>query len=178
MENIRQNLIAAGVKPNDKDVIDVKLLAIDPGSYQTGYALIRTGDAEILEYGDKIDNRQIRRRIMQRDYDILVIEILAHMGNKGGASLYETAYWIGRFREASRMKNCHLMYRREEYMHFFGTGSGNDSAIIATLKGRFGDKGTKKDPGWTYGLSGDAWQAFGIGVIAADKLNNRVHLED
>jgi len=140
--------------------------------------MVDTADCSILEIQDGLCNKEVRKRLMNHNYDVLVVEILAHMGNVGGASLYETAYWIGRFIETAKIKNFHLMYRREEYMHFFGKGTGNDSVIIQTLTRRFGEKGTKKDPGLTFGLANDAWQAFGVAVIAADKLNNRVHLED
>jgi hypothetical protein len=43
--------------------------------------------------------------------------------------------------------------------------------LIRVLKDRFGEKGTKKNPGLTYGLIADMWQAFAIAVMAYDNLN-------
>jgi hypothetical protein len=43
-----------------------------------------------------------------------------------------------------------------------------DGNIRQALIDRFGPVGTKKNPGWFYGFSGDVWQAYAVGVTYAD----------
>lgn len=51
---------------------------------------------------------------------------------------------------------------------------GGDSHVISALVERFAPgvrnkgKGIKKDPGYFYGFTGDAWQAYALGVVFLD----------
>ena len=44
-----------------------------------------------------------------------------------------------------------------------------DGNIRQALIDRFGPVGTKKAPGWFYGVSKDVWAAVAVGVTWADK---------
>ncbi len=56
----------------------------------------------------------------------------------------------------------------------FGLPRGNDTTVMAYLAYRFAPgvqnhgKGTKKDPGFFYGVKGDAWAAVALGVAFID----------
>jgi hypothetical protein len=147
----------------------MKIFAIDPGTTESGYAL--WDGAKILDFG-KTGNENIKLHLATMDFDIAAIEMIASYGMPVGKEVFETAVWIGRFSEICELKNKanKLVYRRDVKLHHCGTSRAKDSNIIQALKDRFGDKGTKKNPGITYGMKKDAWQAFALAVYFYDNL--------
>ena len=85
-----------------------------------------------------------------------------------GQEVFETCVWIGRFIQASR-KETQLIYRKDVKLNICNSMKATDASIIKALKDRFGDKGTKANPGWFYGFSKDVWQAYALGVTYLDK---------
>jgi hypothetical protein len=63
-----------------------------------------------------------------------------------------------------------LVDRLSVKKHICPAQRSNDSIIRNKLIERFGDKGTKDNPGHTYGLKSHAWQAFALGIYCQDKL--------
>ena len=145
------------------------ILSIDPGSEQSAYVVL-DDKYEILEF-DKIDNDSIVEMLfrLQSNYTV-IIEMIASYGMPVGAEVFDTCVWIGRFMQAS---NCpvELVYRKEVKLNLCGVTRAKDSNIIQALKDRFGDKGTKKNPGKLYGIKADCWQALALGVTYLDKQN-------
>jgi hypothetical protein len=148
------------------------ILAIDPGSTESAYVVL---DKELrpVKFG-KINNfdllNDLKMDRFHRDYDInhFVIEMIASYGMGVGKEVFETCVWIGRFAERANFKEVRYIYRKDEKMNLCGTMRAKDSNIIQALKDRFGDKGTKKNPGWFYGFSKDIWQAYAVGVTYYD----------
>jgi hypothetical protein len=146
----------------------MKILAIDPGNEESAYVL--WDGKKILDFG-KVSNFVLLENKLKPDdfdfpYDHCCIEMVASYGMPVGKTVFDTVFWIGRFFE-----NCHavcLIYRKEVKIHLCGQTRAKDSNIIQALKDRFGDKGTKKAPGLTYGLSKDVWQAFALAVYYYD----------
>jgi hypothetical protein len=145
----------------------MKLLAIDPGTIESGFVI--WNGINILDYG-KTANQNISSHIVTMESDIVVIEMIASYGMPVGKEVFETALWIGRYIQLCDLKPVpnHLIFRREVKLHHCGQVRAKDSNIIQALKDRFGDKGTKKNPGLTYGLSKDVWQAFALAVYFYD----------
>jgi hypothetical protein len=141
------------------------ILAIDPGNQESGYVI--WNGKEIVEFG-KCKNEHLKSDVKynKRDYDLCAIEMVASYGMPVGATVFETCVWIGRFAEHAHDVN--LVYRKDVKMHLCGQTRAKDSNIIQALKDRFGEKGTKKNPGLTYGLSKDVWQAFALAVYFYD----------
>ena len=86
-----------------------------------------------------------------------------------GKSTFETAYWTGRFVQAWDGKSERIP-TRDIKIHLCGSIKGiSKKSIRAALIDRFGEKGTKKNPGLTYGLSDHTWSAFALAVFAYDE---------
>ncbi len=142
----------------------MRVLAIDPGNIESGVVL---WDGEkIIQHG-KYANDEVLQIIYHESYDTLLIEMIASYGMAVGKEVFETCVWIGRFQQA-RIENLpvshdiRLVYRREVKLHHCQSAKAKDSNIRQALIDKYGDKGTKKAPGTTYGLSADTWQAFAL----------------
>lgn len=161
---------------------DILILSIDPGCIETAYTLIDENDLHIVEHG-KVKNETLLLFITHLNSRVnhIAIEMIASMGMAVGTEVFETVFWIGRFWEASeKHSRCKKLkiYRKEEKINLCGTMKAKDSNIIQALKDRFGDKGTKKNPGWFFGFAADIWQAYAVGVTyydlyIKDKLKNQ-----
>jgi hypothetical protein len=151
------------------------ILAIDPGNQQSAYCLIDADTRRPLEFA-KVPNDHLRLRLGNLgplEWDRAVVEMVASYGMAVGADVFETCVWIGRFVEVilttSGGNEPQLIKRNPVKLHHCGTGKAKDGNIAQALRDRFGDKGTKANPGWFYGFSGDVWQAYALAVYVADQ---------
>ena len=156
----------------------MKILAIDPGSTQSGYVII---DEEYnpLEFG-KVDNDKILEIIWNKG-EVVVIEMVASYGMSVGATVFDTCVWIGRFEQAAIELDLPVtkVFRKEVKLNLCGMTRAKDSNIKQALVDRFsyerhaakGGKGIKKDPGFFFGFAADVWQAYALGVTYLD--NNK-----
>lgn len=152
------------------------ILAIDPGSRESGYAVTDTaGGMKIQECG-KAENNELKSKIADivNDYgiEIAVIEMIASYGMAVGREVFDTCVWIGRFAEVLEACGvvCEYIYRKEEKMYICGDSRAKDTNIRRALIDDFArkdfvrGKGTKKEPDFFYGVSKDAWTAFAVAV--------------
>lgn len=149
------------------------ILAIDPGSTQSGYVLRDTDSNKAAEQFGKVDNHEMLTFMRGYDFDHLVIEMVASYGMPVGATVFDTCVWIGRFIQCSRTYDAELpvtrVTRQEIKRLLCHTTVGvNDSVIKQRLIDihapgvrNFG-KGTKAEPGFFYGFHADVWQAFAV----------------
>lgn len=147
------------------------ILAIDPGNKESAYCLLDK-DLKPIEFG-KFCNENVRtetRRLFERYYPkvTVAIEMVACYGMAVGKEVFDTCVWIGRFYETFGDGYTYFVYRKDEKMNLCNSMKAKDGNIIQALKDRFGDKGTKKDPGWFYGFAKDVWQAYAVGVTYHD----------
>ena len=149
----------------------MNVLAIDTGNIESAYCLIEKETYKCLKFG-KIDNEELLHMLKYDDFDadVCSIEMIASYGMAVGKEVFETCLWIGRFYERCNFDKVDYIYRKDVKMNICGNTRAKDSNIIQALKDRFGDKGTKKEPGWFYGFSKDVWQAYSVGVTQIDKL--------
>lgn len=156
-----------------------KLLAIDPGNKESGFAIIDMDDYFPLAKG-KWENEKLRSMIAQQwkhQVDHVVIEMVASYGMAVGETVFETVYWIGRFYEAVGTGGAtrDRMKRIEVKKNICHNTTAKDANITQALVDRFAPgtrnhgKGTKKEPGWFYGFKADVWQAYALGVTYIDK---------
>lgn len=162
----------------------MSILAIDPGSTESGYALIDPATCEPIDAG-KISNEQLLDRLCrwldggEGPVEHVAIEMVASYGMAVGKEVFETCVWIGRFRQvvdsfAAFGMPCDLVYRKAVKLHHCGSTKAKDSNITQALIDRFASgqpnrgKGTKANPGWFYGFKADIWQAYALAVMAAD----------
>ena len=146
------------------------ILAVDPGPKKSAWVYYDSADSRIM--GAKIDsNDEVKAMLTRFRTDIeprCAIEMVASYGMPVGAEVFETCVWIGRFLEAWGMNHppVILVYRADVKMYLCGSMRAKDSNIRQALIDRFGKPGTKKQPGRTYGMSGDMWSALAVAVTA------------
>lgn len=146
------------------------VLALDPGTTHTGTVLF-DGD-RVLGCGH-IENSEV---LVTLEHAVgtgmtVACEKVACMGMAVGKEVFETVYWTGRFDQV-----CHgrirFLTRGDVKMHLCGSMRAKDANIRQALLDRFGGdkkaKGTKKEPGPLYGVSGHCWSALAVAVTARE----------
>lgn len=145
------------------------ILGIDPGPKESAFCM--WNGERIGTYG-KWENGEVLGLIDTLDGGNmeLAVEHIQCLGMAVGASVFETAYWIGEFRGAARKMNMPFIpiFRSQVKMGLCNSMRARDSNIRQALIDRFGAPGVKKNPGLTYGISGDVWSAFAVAVTAFD----------
>lgn len=145
----------------------MKVLAIDPGTTESGYVLY---DGRVISAG-VMDNGELLKIVRDDHSDMLAIENIVSYGNVVGAETFQTCRWIGRFQEAWPCPDeVHLVKRADVKKALGLPGSAKDKDVNAALMALVGPKGTKKAPGPTYGVTSHAWAALGV-AIAAVRIN-------
>lgn len=153
------------------------ILAVDPGNIESAYVIVENDLSKVIEKG-KIDNIDLLYMLSfwQENYDWNIdhfaIEGIQSYGMAVGKSVFETCYFIGRLIEAGNrdLKVEHTMiYRMEEKMCLCHSTRAKDSNIRQALIDRFGEVGTKKNPGYFYGFKKDIWSAMSVAVTFYEK---------
>ena len=150
------------------------VLAIDPGNELSAYAQINPSSRRAL-CKDKVDNQEMRRLLRLVPLNTLVVvEQIAHYGTgmPAGRTVFDTCRAIGRFEEIR--PDLRLILRTDVKVHFCGQTKAKDGNVRQALIDRFGDKGTKNNPGWFYGFKADIWQAYALAVYVADTKRKEV----
>lgn len=163
----------------------MRVLAIDPGNIESGYAVIQMPDFKLLDFG-KVKNEALLQMLISYEFvgwdkiekyfkfDKVAIEMVASYGMAVGKSVFETCVWIGRFIQALESEDVwnlsDFVYRKDEKMCLCGSMKAKDSNIRQALIDRYAKhdfkngKGVKKNPDTFYGVSKDVWQAIAVGV--------------
>jgi hypothetical protein len=182
-------------KPNGK-MIDMKLLAIDPGTDSSGY-VIWDGHS-ILEKGF-VDNstlldmlRHYPVELCGKQYRDNVCAMQSEQGNKNGGRIqvavemiqsfgmpvgretFSTCLVVGRVIEICHTKTmpCLLIFRQDVKQYLCHSARAKDSNIRQAIIDLLGPPGTKKSPGVTYGISKHLWSALAVALTAEAKINS------
>lgn len=158
----------------------IKILAIDPGNIESGYATIQMPDFKLLNFG-KVKNEDLLGMLEEwyiggSNIEAVAIEMVASYGMAVGKSVFDTCVWIGRFTQALDGLDIDYVYRKDEKMCLCGSMKAKDSNIRQALIDRYAKhdfkngKGVKKNPDTFYGVSKDVWQAIAVGVTYYEKL--------
>ena len=140
------------------------LLALDPGTRETGW--VRMLDRRIVGSG-VIGNAELVAQLPNDDADRLAIEMVASYGMPVGADVFETVRWIGRFQQAFRDPEAvEFVYRKDVKMHLCQSMKAKDGNIRQALIDKYGQPGTKKEPGGTFGVRSHAWAALAVADTA------------
>ena len=148
-------------------------LGIDPGNIESAYCLIN-GKEEIIAFG-KIENdmllSKLENDINYQDH-FVAIESVNGFGRKVGQTVFDTCVWIGRFYQVLKYKienDVILVARKTVVSHHCGSSNGGDKDVREAMIYRYGERGTKKSKGETYGISKDCWSALAIATWLKDK---------
>ena len=149
----------------------MQVLGIDPGPKESAFV---HWNGEMIIGANVVSNEDLRSHLSKnlKGEIIVAVEHLQCMGMAVGASVFETAYWIGEFRGLVAFElglRFVRVFRGEVKMYFCQSMRAKDANIRQALIDRFGSKGTKRAPGLTYGLKADLWSAFAIAVMVYDK---------
>lgn len=157
----------------------MKLLAIDPGTYESAYCIIDSEtykplDFAICENNDFIHGIKINWRYEGFEFDNAVIEMIASYGMPVGKEVFETCIFIGRVYQTlidffDDIDKIEFTYRKDVKMNLCNSTRAKDSNIRQALIDRFGDVGKKASPGFFYGFKKDIWAAYAVGVTYLDK---------
>ena len=152
----------------------MRILAIDPGSKQSAY-VVYEGSLETISHHGFIDNGELLNAIKLPSWavDLLAIESIEGFGMTAGQELFDTCFWSGRFCQAFRGQ-FQRSGRKAIKIHICGSTQAKDKDVREALIYRFGEPGTKKNPGKLYGISGHCWSALAVAVYASDKATGRI----
>jgi len=145
----------------------MRILGIDPGNVQTALVLLDTETQEIL-FKAILPNFEcfLAFEQMKPAPTICVIEQVAGMGMVVGETVFETAVWSGRFWQMldSLGFKVERIKRNTIKNILCGSSRAKDKNIRQRLIDIFGEQGTKKNPGKTYGMKADMWAALAVAV--------------
>lgn len=153
------------------------ILAIDPGNVESAYVLVEDDLSRVVEKG-KVENFELVDIILRikdehSSLEHIAIEMIASYGMAVGKTVFETCVWIGRFAQLIRVEfgvEPEFIYRSEEKMCLCHSMKAKDSNIRQSLIDRFGEVGTKKNPGYFYGFKKDIWSAMAVAVTYHEKF--------
>ena len=82
----------------------VNILAIDPGTYKSAWAIV--GDGNVVTQFGKGDNKEILDGLRHGLYgwhtvNLVVVEMMSSYGKPVGTEVFETLVWIGKFLEGA-----------------------------------------------------------------------------
>lgn len=149
---------------------DRGILALDPGTDQTGWCVLLGG--RVLGSG-VTPNALMLEKVMARGASTLAIEMIASYGMPVGKEVFETCLWIGRFMQAWHdPASVRLVYRKDVKMHLCGTTQAKDANVRQAIidlyppsgGGATPQIGIKAKPGPLYGVSSHAWPAIGVAL--------------
>ena len=145
------------------------ILGIDPGTKETGFALIR-GDYSIVQAG-KLANNDLREHL--KDIATTIISCAAEgmqsYGRAVGSEVFTTERQLGRFVQLlSERKVSTTVYYRPEYgKAITGTKKCSDSVLRTALMRRFGGY-NKGEPLNILKGNSDKRSAFAVAVYHLD----------
>lgn len=151
------------------------VIAIDPGTTESAVAIWHDGAGVSAS---KLPNEEVFEAMCQLTCGTILIEQITSYGMPVGREVFQTVWWTGRFYQFA-MKfvplgvDVLMIPRKDVKLWHCGTPAAKDSNVIAALKEKYGEKGTKKAPGLTYPLSGDTWQAFALATYWTEKYGRR-----
>lgn len=160
------------------------IIAIDPGTSQSGVCIVHSWDYKPLHFV-KIDNYRVMDwiddkikdlGIFYEDETIAVIERMENHGAFVNSDVFITCEWIGIFKKTLWDRNVDVdhVLRSQEKKAILGKVSGTDTEIRHALADRFAygvpncGKGTKSEQGFFYGFGNDIWQAYAVAVTYLD----------
>lgn len=157
-----------------------RILAIDPGTNQSGWCVYYDG----IPHASGVEDNAVILRIIADHSDnfgpvgVLAVEMVASYGMAVGKETFRTVWWSGRYAQAwiSREAPELLLevYRAEVKSEICKSQKANDASIRQAIIDMFGGKdaaiGKKATPGPLYGVKSHAWAALAVAITAEARL--------
>lgn len=153
----------------------MRIIGIDPGNIESAYCILDNGS---ISETAKLPNGSFWETVSEFTSEpcVVYLEDIQAMGMSVGQEVFDTAKQIGRLQLLMEQSGVeYVMIKRTEVkLHHCNTTRAKDTNIRAALIERFGDKGTKSNKGFFFGVSGsDQWSACAIALAGNDKTNGR-----
>ena len=151
------------------------MIGLDPGPTHSALVVVSGGLIAAHHYCDNWAMRDLLAEYghhQVRDPSgpfMLTIEEMQSYGMAAGRSMFQTCVWAGRFAELYYQRcavEAAWLPRPQVKLRLCGTVRANDRDVREELLHRYGPQGTKKQPGPTYGMSGDKWAALAVATAA------------
>lgn len=119
------------------------ILALDPGTTKTAWAVYAENQGVLMSYGEEC-NTKIHNVLLRHtgpgERRILGIERIASYGMPIGNETLQTCEWVGRYIELGLKLGMvpWPVYRKPVVAWLTGTARGNDAAVNRALKERYG----------------------------------------
>lgn len=148
------------------------VLGLDPGPEETGVAFYDS-DADHPFQFDVCDNQTVLDRYLysyEFYADCMAFEGFRDYGTAVGETTWFACLAMGGFLEAwkkEKKRPAFVVYNQEVRAHFTGRVRGiKDADLKRAIRGRWGEPGTKKNPGVLYTIKGKshAYNALGVAV--------------
>lgn len=141
------------------------IIGIDPGNTHTAFAVI---ECESVKEAHYLTNKQALHWLMGAPPEAQVVcEMIASYGMPVGKTVFDTCVFIGAL-WATRLSTMKFVTRIQVKSTICHSAKAKDANVRQALIDRYGPQGTKKQPGPTYGLSGDMWAALAAATAYAD----------
>jgi len=146
----------------------ILIYGIDPAPVRTGWVLWN-GQQPIQSGLDPNEEFLERLRIQQTPIP-MYIEMIASYGMPVGKETFETVLWIGRYIEVWSILGYpwQLCYRLNIRTHHCHNSKAGDANVNRALRDKYGDKGTRKNPGPFFGVKKDMWAAIAVAAYATE----------
>jgi hypothetical protein len=147
------------------------ILAIDPGTSETALLNWQTDPANKPSFMEIVPNADALLRLrLTNGFDHVYCEMVACYGMPVGKEVFETCLWIGQAKEVCESRGIpfHLVYRREIKMYHCGNMRAKDSNISQALRDKYGEPGSKKNPGILHGVKSHLWSALAIATYVVE----------
>lgn len=157
----------------------MKILAIDPGTHETGWCVYNTETHYVTRMGIT-PNSEFKNQVKSGEIGVfasVACEMIASYGMPVGKEVFDTCVFIGNLQQVFEDFQIPftLIYRKDVKMEICGTVKAKDGNIRQALIDEFpaiGDGkvpqiGTKKNPGPLYGVSSHVWPALAVAITHA-----------
>jgi len=141
-------------------------LGIDPGKV-CGFAVYDSYENRVVDSDNKKPGLAMAYLDRVPDDWRVSIEMIGHYGTgmSVGKDVFHTCLLIGRMIQIA--PQAKLILRPTVKGIICGSARAKDGNVTQALKDQVGPKGTKKDPGPTYGVKNHAWAALAVAVAAS-----------
>jgi len=151
----------------------MNIVALDPGYTETAL-VVWDLEAQRINKAAMFGNEDLLILLRNNPFSNRIIcEMIGHYGTgmPAGKEVFETCVLIGRAKEATIMHGGTFttVMRQSVKAHLCGNPRAKDGNVRQALIDRLGAPGRKKEPGQTFGISGDLWSALAVAIYAQDK---------
>jgi Holliday junction resolvasome RuvABC endonuclease subunit len=150
----------------------IRVIGVDPGTTKSGVACYNLQTKSVEWSNGEMPNDQvlllIRASMTNPETEIALERIAAIYGGVVGGETIKTIMFCGRVIQCAWPRIIRCLSPQEIRTAICGTAKAKDAGVTQALKDRIGDKGTKKNPGPTFGVSSHAWR--GLAVAYASTL--------